>query len=171
MSNVIPLNIIENKIMFIRGKKVIIDRDIADLYGVTTKRLNEQVKRNRDRFPDSFMFQLNEQEKNELVANCDRFEPLKHSVYLPYAFTEYGAIMLASVLNSDTAIQVSVQIVQVYVRLRTLLATHKELRNKIEALEKKHDEQFKIVFEAIRQLLDAPIPSKKKYGFLPERDE
>jgi len=171
MSNVIPQEIIENRIVLIRSKKVIIDRDIAALYGVSTKRLNEQVKRNSYRFPEDFMFRLNEREKAELVANCDRFKTLKHSVSLPNAFTEHGAIMLASVLNSAMAIKISVQIVRAYVRLRTLLATHKELREKIEKMERTYDGQFKMVFEAIRQLLESPEPSKKKYGFLAERNE
>ncbi len=100
MSNLIPTQIIENKILFIRGKKIILDRDIAGLYGVPTKRLNEQVKRNIKRFPDDFMFQLTKEEKNEVVAICDHLKPLKYSPQLPYAFTEQGVAMLSSVLNS-----------------------------------------------------------------------
>ena len=105
MKEVIPVEMIERKILLIRGEKVMLDADLAALYGVTTKRLNEQVKRNRERFPNDFMFQLTEEEKAEVVANCDHLKRLKFSPTLPYAFTEHGAIMLASVLNSPLAVQ------------------------------------------------------------------
>ena len=110
---IIPDELIMNKILFVRGVKVMIDSDLADLYGVTTKRLNEQVKRNIKRFPDDFMFRLTEQEKQEVVANCDHLRLLKFSPNLPYVFTEHGAVMLASILNSDRAILVNIQIVRV----------------------------------------------------------
>jgi hypothetical protein len=99
--NIVPAETIENRILFIRGQKVMIDRDLAELYGVTTKYLNRQVKRNIERFPEAFMFTLSEQEKQELVTNWHRFDPIKHSVVFPYVFTEHGIAMLASVLNSD----------------------------------------------------------------------
>src|SRR3990172_1168859 len=115
--SIIPTERIENWILLIRGQKVMLDADLAALYGVTTKRLNEQVKRNRGRFPEDFMFQLTEREKGEVVANCDHLKRLKFSPNLPYAFTEHGAIMLATVLNSPVAVQTSIQIVKAFVRL------------------------------------------------------
>jgi len=160
-----PVERIEHSILLIRGHKVMLDADLARLYGVTTKRLNEQVRRNRDRFPDDFMFRLTDAEKKEVVANCDHLKTLKFSPNLPYAFTEHGAVMLASVLNSPVAVDVSIQIVKPFIRLRELLANNKELAKKIEELEKKYDTQFKIVFDAIRQLMSAPEPKKKKIGF------
>ena len=153
---------IEQCIFIIRGMKVMIDRDLAKLYGVETKHLNRQVKRNSERFPGEFMFQLTRKEKDELVTNWHRFDPLKHSVALPYAFTEHGALMLANVLNSQKAMQVSVQIVRTFIRLRELLATHKDLARKLEVMEKKYDQQFKIVFEAIRQLITTPENMQEK---------
>ena len=160
-----PVERIEHSILLIRGHKVMLDADLARLYGVTTKRLNEQVRRNRDRFPDDFMFRLTDAEKKEVVANCDHLKTLKFSPNLPYAFTEHGAVMLAAVLNSPVAVDVSIQIVKTFIRLRELLANNKELAKKIEELEKKYDTQFKIVFDAIRQLMSAPEPKKKKIGF------
>ena len=145
--------IIENKIFLIRGQKVMIDRDLAQLYEVTTKALNQAVKRNRSRFPGEFMFRLTMKEKNELVTNCDRFANLKHSTSLPYAFTEHGVAMLSSVLNSDRAIQANIAIIKIFIRLREILGSHKALAEKIKLLEKKYDSQFRVVFEAIRQLM------------------
>jgi len=165
MDAIVPIELIEKKIYLIRGHKVMLDTDLAILYGVTTKRLNEQVKRNHDRFPEDFMFQLNEKEKAEVVANCDHLRRLKFSPKLPYAFTEHGAIMLAAVLNSPIAVQASIQVVRVFVRLRQMLASNAELSRKLDALEKKYDYQFKIVFDAIRQLMTPPEPEKRKIGF------
>lgn len=164
-TSLIPVERIEHSILLIRGHKVMLDADLARLYGVTTKRLNEQVRRNRDRFPDDFMFRLTDAEKKEVVANCDHLKTLKFSPNLPYAFTEHGAVMLASVLSSPVAVDVSIQIVKTFIRLRELLASNKELAKKIEELEKKYDVQFKIVFDAIRQLMTPPEPKKKKIGF------
>jgi hypothetical protein len=163
--SIIPIERVERSILFIPGEKVMLDADLAVLYGVSTKRLNEQVKRNRGRFPEDFMFQLTEKEKLEVVANCDHLKKLKYSPNLPYAFTEHGAIMLASVLNSSTAIQTSIQIVRAFVRLRQILTSNRELAQKLAALEKKYDEQFKVVFDAIRQLMTPPEPKHKKIGF------
>ena len=132
-----------------------IDSDLAELYGVTTKRLNEQVKRNIKRFPEDFMFQLTEQEKQEVVAICDHLERLKFSPNLPYAFTEHGAVMLASVLNSDRAIIVNIQIVRVFSRMRLLLETHTEILRKLEQLQNKdveQDRQILLIFEYLKQL-------------------
>ncbi len=153
---------IEKKIFLSRGKKVMLDRDLAELYEVSTKALNQAVKRNIERFPDIFMFQLTKKEKDKLVTNCDRFKLLKHSSSLPYAFTEQGVAMLSSVLKSKRAIQVNIQIMITFTKIRELLATHKDLQRKIENMESKYDEQFKIVFEAIRQLLEPPLPEKPK---------
>jgi len=166
-NSVIPAGQIERTILWIRHRKVMLDYDLARIYGVTTKRLNEQVKRNRARFPGDFMFQLNSTEKNELVANCDRFKNLKHSTSLPYAFTEHGAVMLASVLNSIIAIDASVQVVRAFVHLREILTTHKDLARKLEELEKKYDSQFRVVFDAIRQLMAPPPVRSRKIGFAP----
>jgi len=164
--NLIPIERVEKTILFIRGLRVILDADLAKLYGVSTKRLNQQVKRNRDRFPDDFMLQLTAEEKAEVVANCDHLSQLKFSPALPYAFTEHGAIMAASVLNTPRAIEVSIFVVRAFVKLREMVATHKEIERKLIALEKKYDEQFKVVFEAIRQLMAPPTESKKrKIGF------
>ncbi|MHC4281317.1 MAG: ORF6N domain-containing protein [Planctomycetota bacterium] len=159
---IVPIERVEETILFIRGQKVILDADLAKLYGVTTKRLNQQIKRNRDRFPKDFMFQLTAEEKAEVVANCDHLSRLKFSPAFPYAFTEHGAIMAASVLNTPRAIEASVFVVRVFVKLREMLATHKDLERKVVALEKKYDEQFKVVFDAIKQLIDTEAKPKKK---------
>jgi hypothetical protein len=153
---------IERSIIFLRGQKVMLDADLAVLYGMPTKALKQAVKRNLDRFPSDFMFELTEEEKNEVVTNCDHLIKLKFSPYLPYAFTEHGALMLANVLNSPKAVQVSVQIVRTFIRLREMLATHKDLALKLEEMEKKYDQQFKVVFEAIRQLITAPDSVQEK---------
>ncbi len=154
----IAQEVIEDKIFFIRGKKVMLDRDLAKLYGVTTKRLNEQVKRNVQRFPDDFMFRLNKKETSQLVANCDRFISLKHSMATPCAFTEHGILMLSSVLNSDRAIQVNIQIMRAFNRIRRMILNYDDLKKKIETMEKKYDMQFRIVFEAIKRLIRPPEP-------------
>jgi hypothetical protein len=170
MKDLIPVEVIEKKILLIRGHKVMLDADLAVLYGVTTKRLNEQVKRNRNRFPEDFMFQLTEKEKVEVVANCDHLKRLKFSPNLPYAFTEHGAIMLATVLNSPIAVHASIQVVRAFVRLRKIIASNKELALKIEELEKKYDVQFKVVFEAIRELMTPPEPKHRCIGFRREKE-
>ena len=126
---------IEHKIFTIRGVQVMIDRDLAELYGVEPKRLGEQVKRNIERFPDEFRFQLTEAEKNELVANCDRLQPLKHSSSLPYVFTEQGVSMLSAVLRSDTAIQTSINIINSFVKMRKYLLQNASLFQRVEKLE------------------------------------
>jgi len=146
--------------------------NLAVLYEVETKMLNRAVKRNIERFPDDFMFQLSKEEYDELLR-C-QFGALKrgqHSKYLPYAFTENGVAMLSSVLNSKRAIQVNIQIMRTFTKIRGMLATHKELRQKIEEMEKKYDYQFKIVFDTIKQLIEPPQKSKKRIGFLQEKEE
>jgi len=161
----VPAERIEQAILLIRGQKVLIDRDLAQLYQVSTKVLNQAVKRNLKRFPLDFMFQLNSEENRELVTNCDRFGKLKHSSTLPFAFTEQGVAMLSSVLNSDRAVEVNIQIMRAFVRLRQMLSTHIKLAKKIENLERKYDSQFSVVFEAIRALMKEPEPPKRKIGF------
>ena len=156
---------IESRILVIRGHKVMLDADLAELYGVETKRLNEQVRRNIERFPDDFMFQLTANEKAEVVANCDHLAKLKYSPSLPYAFTEHGAIMAASVLNSPIAIEVRVHVVRAFVRMRELVAGHKELAQKLNQLERKvgaHDKAIAEIIIAIRQLTEPPEPKKKR---------
>ena len=141
--SVMPAERIEKVIFLIRGQKVISDRDLAELYEVTTKALNQAVKRNERRFPTDFMFRLTKGEKEELVTNCDRFQTLKHSSALPSAFTEQGVAMLSSVLNNERAIQVNIMIMRAFVRLRKMLSSHAELARKLEELEKKYDSQFR----------------------------
>jgi len=135
------------------------------VYAVPTKRLNEQVRRNHARFPADFMFQLTAQEKAEVVASCDHLRSLKFSPVRPYAFTEHGALMLALVLNSPVAVAASIQIVRAFVRLRELALMHKDLASKLAALERKYDARFKVVFDAIRQLMAPPAPRTKRIGF------
>jgi ubiquinone biosynthesis protein Coq4 len=130
-----------------------LDRDLAELYNVPTKALNQAVKRNLKRFPLDFMFQLSKTEKNRLVTICDRFNSLKHSVTGPCVFTEQGVAMLSSVLNSERAIQVNIQIMRAFTQLRRIILSNQDLKRKIEEMEKKYDKQFNVVFEAIKQLL------------------
>ena len=143
---------IENRIFTIRGKQVMFDRDLAEMYQVEVKRLNEQVKRNIDRFPETFRFQLNTQEKDELVANCDRFESLKHSAVNPYAFTEQGVAMLSAVLRSDIAVKVSIQIMNAFVELRKLVGQETLQHLRLSGIENKlieHDQKFNKLFSAL----------------------
>jgi ORF6N domain len=163
---VIPTERVERCIMVARDRKVIVDADLADLYGVTTKRLNEQVRRNRDRFPSDFMFQLTEEEATALRSHFATSKPGRGGRrYLPYVFTEHGALMVASVLNSTLAIRVSIEVVRAFVRLRQLLASHAELAQKVESLEKKYDAKFKVVFDAIKELMKRPEEPKGQIGF------
>jgi hypothetical protein len=165
---------IEHAILLIRGHRVLLDADLAHLYGVSVGRLNESVKRNRHRFPSDFMFQLSEAEFQSLKAQVGN---LKSQVAIssfawggrrhpPYAFTEQGVAMLSSVLRSKRAVEVNIEIMRIFVRLRQLLATNAELSRKLEALEKKYDAQFKVVFDAIRQLMAPPELKKRKIGFI-----
>ena len=167
--SIIPVGKIENRILLVRGEKVIIDADLAEFYGVPTKRLNEQVKLNSSRFPDDFMFQLKIDEKSEVVANCDHLEKLKYSKTLPYVFTEHGAIMVASVINTPRAIEVSVFIVRAFIKMRQFVSGQKELERKISRIEARltdHDEQIVELVTLIRKLLDpAPLPGNRRIGF------
>jgi hypothetical protein len=162
---------IVTRILMLRGQRAILDADLSLLYGVTTKRLNEQVKRNKERFPADFMFQLTSSEKLEVVANCDHLTNLKFSRTNPYAFTEHGAIMAASVLNTPHAIGVSVLVVRTFVKLRQMLAAHKELHYKLIELERKvkdHDGAIRNLITTIHQLMEPPAPRKKRsIGFAP----
>lgn len=165
-TSLIPTGQIEQIILFIRGHKVMIDAALARVYGVTTKRLREQVRRNLERFPDDFMFQLSKGEHLEVAAFCGELYPLKFSRTRPYAFTEHGAIMLSTILNSAEATHTSVQVVRAFVRLREILATHKDLARKLQEMEKRYDHQFKVVFDKIRELMaPPPLPPKRKIGF------
>jgi ORF6N domain len=145
---------IESRILLLRGRRVIIDSDLAALYGVPTFRLNEQVKRNQERFPDEFMFTLDFREKSEVIAKCDHLKNLRFSPVLPTVFTEYGALMAASILKSARAIQVSIEVIKAFVRMREMLASHRELAEKLAAMEEKYDIQFLEVFEAIELLAE-----------------
>jgi hypothetical protein len=179
----ISVEVVATKILLVRGRKVMLDKDLAQLYGASSKVLNQAVKRNLSRFPEDFMFQLTKEEVeslrsqfvtlNEQVANeQDRTKRGRHLKYLPYAFTQEGVAMLSSVLNSDRAIQVNIAIMRAFVKLREFLLTHKELAQKIEELERKYDRKFLVVFEAIKKLLEPipdppapPEPKKPPIGF------
>ena len=142
----IPIEFVEQRIFVIRGQKVILDADLAQLYGVTTKRLNEQVKRNRDRFPEDFMFRLSSEEGKSILASRSQIATLKRGQnlkYAPYAFTEHGAVMVANVLNSSVAVHASIQVVRAFIKLREIAANHQDLVLKLEQMEKKYDRQFK----------------------------
>ncbi len=155
---------IQSKIYLIRGKKVMLDADLANLYAVETKNLTRQVRRNKDRFPEDFMFQLTANE----VLRCQfgtSNEGRGGRRYLPYAFTEQGVSMLSSVLNSKRAIQVNIQIMRAFAQLREILQNHKDLWKKIEEMEKKYDDHFKIVFDALRELLTPPEKPRRQMGF------
>lgn len=154
---------IENRIFTIRGKQVMFDRDLAEMYQVEVKRLNEQVKRNIDRFPETFRFQLNSQEKDELVANCDRFESLKHSTVNPYAFTEQGVAMLSAVLRSEIAVKVSIQIMNAFVELRKLVGQETLQHLRLSRIENKlieHDQKFNKLFSALE---NSELPQRGVY--------
>jgi hypothetical protein len=161
---------LDSRILTIRGARVILDADLAELYGSSPKRLNEQVKRNRRRFPDDFMFQLTVEEKAEVVANCDHLQRLKFSPTRPYVFTEHGAVMLASVLNTPVALAASLQVVRAFVRLRAAFAEHRDLAQRNDGLEAKCDRQFKAVFDAIRALMTPPeVPLRRGRSSRPRR--
>jgi len=169
MDAIVPIEVIERKIYLIRGQKVMLSMQLAALYGVETRALNQAVKRNIHRFPEDFMFQINESEVGQLVSQ----NVIPHKKYfggsLPYAFTEQGVAMLSSILNSEQAIKINIAIMRAFVKLREILSTHKELAHKLAQLEQKiekHDEEIKVVFDAIRQLMSTPEPKKKKIGFI-----
>jgi hypothetical protein len=160
--DIVPMDHIRRKILLIRGRKVMLDRDLAEMYGVETRVLNQAVKRNVSRFPDDFMLQLTKDESEWLVSQ----NVIPHKKYLggslPNAFTENGVAMLSSVLNSERAIQVNISIMRTFTLLRETLSAHKELKRIIEGMEKKYDSQFKVVFDAIWQLMAPPEAKKKR---------
>jgi hypothetical protein len=173
MKESILLESVESKIHFIRGRKVIVDADLAALYGVTTKRFNEQVKRNRERFPDDFMFQATASEAEVLRS---QFATSKKGSggrrYLPYVFTEHGALMAATVLNSSFAIHASIFVIRAFIKLREILATHKEFAEKLGLLEKKvgkHDQKIRAIIQTIQRMIEAPPPveepPRRRIGF------
>jgi hypothetical protein len=164
----VPMERIENAIVFIRGHKVILDRDLAELYGVETGVLLQSVRRNLNRFPNDFMFQLTVQENAALRSQIVALKRGRgqHRKYLPYVFTEQGVAMLSSVLRSNRAVQVNIEIMRAFVRLRRMLASNEDLARKLDALEKRYDAKFRVVFDAIRELMTPPEPNKRKIGFL-----
>jgi len=165
MKELIPEEVVEKKIYLIRGQKIILSIHLAELYGVETRALNQAVKRNIDRFPEDFMFQLKDSEAEWLVSQ----NVIPHKKYFggsfPYAFTEQGVAMLSSVLNSERAVQVNIAIMRAFVKLREMIAANKDLARRLDDIEKKYDTQFKVVFDAIRQLMTPPEPKKRKIGF------
>ena len=170
---VVPDETIISRIYLIRGQKVMLDEDLAEMYGVETKRLNEQVKRNIDRFPADFMFQLTASEFKDLKSQ-NATSSWGGRRKLPTAFTEYGVLMLSSVLNSPTAIQVNIRIMRVYAKLREMLLTHKDILLKLEQLEKQvvsNSEDIQMVFSALKQLMQEPNPPRKRIGFKAGDDE
>lgn len=165
VTTVLSHEIIERKIYLVRGKKVMFDRDLATLYGVTTSYLNRQVKRHLSRFPDDFMLQLTDKEFKNLICQFGT-SSWGGTRKKPRAFTDYGILMLSSVLNSERAIQVNIQIMRTFARMKELISHHKNLQKKIDEMEKKYDSQFKAVFDAIREILEPPKTKlKKPIGF------
>ena len=168
-AELIPRAAIENKILLIRGKKVMLDRDLAELYEVKTKQLTRQVRRNITRFPGDFMFRLTMDEYKSLRRQFGTLKRGQHSKYLPCVFTEQGVAMLSSILNSERAIQVNIAIMRVFVRLKEIISTHKELAHRLMELERrmeKKDEEIKVIFNVIRELMEPPSKKpKRKIGF------
>lgn len=156
---------IDRCIFLIRGWRVMSDSDLAEIYRVSTKRLNEQVKRNRDRFPPDFMFRLTSREV-QTMRSQSATASRRNARYLPYAFTEHGAVMLANVLNSKIAVQASIQVVRAFLRHRQMLDAHRELAHRLDELEQRYDSQFQEVFSAIRELIDPPVPPRRRIGFV-----
>ncbi len=173
MSKIIPIDTIQQKIMLMRGCKVMLDKDLAILYGVKPIRLREQVKRNIKRFPRDFMFQLNEKEIDFMVSQSAIPSRKYLGGHKPYVFTEQGVAMLATVLNSERAIQANIAIMRAFVKLREILSSHKDLASKLAQLERKigkHDEEIYTIFEAIRQLMSPPEKKKRRIGFKREKE-
>ena len=166
---VAPVELVERRIYFIRGQKVMMDSELAELYQVPTKSLNLAIKRKAQRFPEDFMFRLTKTEADSLRFQNETSKPRRGGRrYLPYVFTEHGVAMLSSVLNSERAVQVNIVIIRTFIKLREILSTHKDLAERLAKLERKyeeHDNELKAVFEAIRQLLAAPTAPKRRIGF------
>ncbi len=189
METIVPVELIERKILLVRRQKVMLDSDLAQLYGVETFNLNKAVKRNNERFPEDFMFQLNKEEADSLrfqtgilkpdgqaTSQSAEIKPSRgqHRKYLPYVFTEQGVAMLSSVLRSKQAVQVNIAIMRAFVKLKEMLSTNKELAYKFAQLERKiekHDDEIKLIFDAIRQLMATPTTKKRKIGFRREKEK
>ena len=167
MSEIVPVQSIVNKIYHFRGVNVMLDRDLAELYGVETGQLKRQVNRNINRFPEDFMFELTKEEVDSLRSQIGILEKGRgqHSKYLPYVFTEQGVAMLSSVLNSERSIIVNIQIMRIFTKLRQMLSTHEDLKKKIEEMENRYDHQFRIIFDAIKQLIEEDLKPKRDIGF------
>jgi hypothetical protein len=167
MGSLVPSEVIEKHILIIRSQKVMLDRDLAFLYGVETRVLNQAVRRNIERFPEDFMFQLTKEEmdnwRSQIVISNKEKMGLRRR---PYAFTENGVAMLSSVLNSSKAIQVNIQIMRTFTKIREMIASHKELAKRLKELEKKYDTQFKVVFDVLQSLIEPPAKPKRRIGFL-----
>jgi ORF6N domain len=172
-SAVIDSNAIMSNILVIRGHRVLLDSDLAALYQVETKALTPAVRRNAERFPGDFMFQLAAEESGSLRSQFGALKTGrgKHRKYAPYVFTEQGVAMLSSVLNSERAVQVNIEIMRAFVRLRETVSTHKDLARKLSALESRYDRQFKVVFDAIRGLMKEPEPKRRGIGFTAKVDD
>lgn len=165
---------VASRILLIRGQKVMVDSDLAELYGVSTKALNQAVKRNPGRFPADFMFQLSQDEKSEVVTKCDHLSRLKYSSALPYVFTEHGALMLGNVLKSERAVEMSLMVVRAFVQLREALLDYDEIAARLEAMEHKvgsHDQAISGLMEAVRQLMTPPEQKKRGIGFLADTEK
>jgi ORF6N domain len=156
---------ISQQILTVRGHSVILDSDLADLYRVTTSALNQAVKRNARRFPEDFAFRLTTKEKEEVVTKCDHLSRLKFSPVLPFAYTEHGTIMAASVLNSQRAVETSVFVVRAFVLMRETMASHRGLAQRLSVLETTYDARFRVVFDAIRALMEPPKTPRRRIGF------
>lgn len=165
IQSIVPIERIARAIILLRGHKVMLDADLAQLYGATVSRLNEQVKRNLNRFPPDFMFQLTEAEFAHLRSQFAISSSRGGRRVAPYAFTEQGVAMLSSVLRSPRAVQVNIEIMRAFVQLRQMIASNVELAKKLDALEKRYDAQFKAVFQAIRELMRPAVPPRKRIGF------
>ena len=167
--------IIVDKIILVRGQKVMFDKDLASLYGVLVKNLNKSVKRNRKRFPADFMFRLTREEYNSLRFQFGTIEKGAHSKYLPYVFTEQGVAMLSSVLNSERAVEVNIRIIRIFTKMREMIMTHKDILLKLEQMEKKlvkqderttkHDDEIQLIFTYLKKLLSPPVAPIKKIGY------
>jgi len=170
----IPDEVVMNKIYLLRKQKVMLDRDLADLYGIKPIRLREQVKRNISRFPGNFMFQLSDEETETMVSQ-NAIPSRKHlGGYFPYAFTEHGVLMLANVLKTETAMQVSIRIIEIFVKMRELLLSHQDILLQLEKIEKKltsHDDDIALIFEYLKQLLNPPQIPRRKIGFTRNDEE
>ncbi|MBC8553478.1 MAG: ORF6N domain-containing protein [Candidatus Brocadiales bacterium] len=167
-TGLIPQETIEGKILLIRGHKVMLDKDLAELYGVTTGNLNKAVRRNIDRFPEDFMFQLSKNEYDSLRFQFGILKKGQHSKYLPQVFTQDGVAMLSSVLNSQKAIQVNIQIMRTFTKLREMMMSHKDLQKKIEDMERrhdKHDKHFQLIFKTIKEMLNPSGKTRKRIGY------